>query len=267
MAEKQLFAAVPPSERIWAVGAVNGQAALLGALHQALWPRLRVGDRLIYLGNYFGDGDQVGRCIDELLLFRRAFIARDGVALDDIVFLRGAAEEMLSKLLQLHFAPNPAEVFDWIVAQGMGGSVRCYGGHVEEARLIMRQGARGISQWTGRLRDAMRARDGHNALMNVLHHAAYTTDERLLFVHAGIDPTRPLPTQSDSFWWAGGRFEAMARPYFGFRRVVRGAARQGDGVVEGTYTLSLDGGSGRGGGLIAVCLDGDGRLVDRIEAG
>ena len=31
--------------------------------------------------------------------------------------------------------------------------------------------------------------------------AAFTEDGAVLFVSAGIDPTRPLPAQGDSFWW------------------------------------------------------------------
>lgn len=34
-----------------------------------------------------------------------------------------------------------------------------------------------------------------------LRHAAFTDERGLLFVHASIDPSRPLTAQGDAFWW------------------------------------------------------------------
>ena len=70
-------------------------------------------------------------CIDELLLFRRAILARPDADCADIVFLRGAQEEMWQKLLQLQFAPNPVEVLQWMVAQGIEPTIRAYGASVK----------------------------------------------------------------------------------------------------------------------------------------
>ena len=36
----------------------------------------------------------------------------------EIVFLRGAQEEMFSKLLQLQIAPNPVEIINWMLNMG-----------------------------------------------------------------------------------------------------------------------------------------------------
>ena len=44
----------------------------------------------------------------------------------DIVFLRGAQEEMLSKLLQLHIAPNPTEILDWVFSHGVDQTIISY---------------------------------------------------------------------------------------------------------------------------------------------
>ena len=166
--DDSLFAPIEPSERLWVIGAVNGQLEALNAVHRQLAERIRPGDRLIYTGNYFGDGERVADCIDQILLFRRAFLALDGVDLQDIVFLRGANEEMLAKLLQLHFAPSPSDVLDWMLKHGLGATIRNYGGGIEEGRLIARQGAQSISKWTSALRANLRARDGHTQLLNNL---------------------------------------------------------------------------------------------------
>ena len=87
-----VLAPIKPAERIWVVGAINGDHEALRAVHQKLAPRITPGDRLVYLGNYWGDGsgESVIATINELLLFRRYFIAIDGIDIADNVFLRGA---------------------------------------------------------------------------------------------------------------------------------------------------------------------------------
>jgi serine/threonine protein phosphatase 1 len=87
-----------------------------------------------------------------------------------------------------------------------------------------------------------------------------------LFVHAGVDPARPLTAQGDAFWWTARDILDLAAPFGGFRRVVRGVDRQQRGFVERPFAVSLDGGAGRGGRLLAACFAPDGSVVDRLEA-
>jgi serine/threonine protein phosphatase 1 len=47
--------------------------------------------------------------------------------------------------------------------------------------------------------------------VSALRRAAYTDDGALLFVHAGVDPDRPLSAQSDSLWWATTSFMKLER--------------------------------------------------------
>ena len=233
-----VLAPIKPAERIWVVGAINGDHDALRAVHQKLAPRITPGDRLVYLGNYWGDGsgETVIATINELLLFRRYFIAIDGIDIADIVFLRGASEEMVTKLQQIH------------------------------VQSIMRQGAHAISQWTSQFADALRRHSGHSALLADLKHAAYTTDGRLIFVHAGLDGSRPLTGQTDTFWWGGSMFESITDRYYDCARIVRGASGSQTGLIEREFTLSLDHGAGRGGSLLALALDGQGKVSDRIES-
>jgi serine/threonine protein phosphatase 1 len=265
VSETNIFAALRGGGRVWAIAAVHGEHARLRAMHARLADELRPGDQLVYLGGYLGYGQQVRETVDELLLFRRAFIAQPGVEIDDIVYLRGAQEEMWQKLLQLQFAPNPAEVLQWMAGHGAAATIAAYGGSMEEALLTARDGILALTRWTGTLRQNMRAYDGHTQLMSVLKHAAYTEDGALLFTHAGLDPSRPLSAQLDAFWWGSGGFATMASPYAGFRLVVRGADRRGGGVSVGPFTATLDGGCGRGGPLTAACFATDGTLLQMLE--
>src|SRR5262249_42178989 len=112
------FALLRGSRRVWAIAAIHGEARRLTHLHNIISERFREGDRVVYLGNYLGRGGAVLVTIDELLDFRRRVLGRPGGAGCDVVFLRGAQEEMWHKLLQLQFAPNPGELLEWMVRAG-----------------------------------------------------------------------------------------------------------------------------------------------------
>jgi len=262
----QVFAVLDRPRRVWAVAAVNGEAERLTALHDELARRFASGDRLVYLGNYLGPGAQGPAVLDELVAFRRLALTSPGAEPWDIAYLRGVQEEMWQKLLQLQFAPNPLEVFDWMLKHGLGAPLSGYGQDPEEGRGRCREGVVGLTRWTGRLAAAMHGRPGHDEVFAAIRRYATTGPGGLLFVHAGVDPRRPLSEQGDAFWWGGAYFDAMDCPYEGYRRVVRGADRQRRGLLEAAERLSLDGGAGQGGPLVAAALDPDGAVVDLIEA-
>jgi serine/threonine protein phosphatase 1 len=258
MAEQNLFAALRAGTRIWAIPAIHGEVGALANLHGALEAEFAVGDQLIYLGNYTGHGAQARETIEEILLFRRALLARPGMEVEHIVYLRGAQEEMWAKLAQVQFAPNPREVLKWMEGEGLGPAVEAYGGRMQEAHGAARDGILALTRFTSRVSANFRTHDGHAQLMSALRHAAYTEDQSLLFVHAGIDTQRPLSAQADSFWWGGGGFSAIDAPYENYRRIVRGYDRRHGGLEETPFTVTLDGGCGFGGPLVAGCFGPDG---------
>ena len=260
------FARLRAAGRVWAIAVIHGEARRLVQLHDSISERFRVGDRVVYLGNYIGRGGAVFATIDELLDFRRRVLGRPGGAACDVVFLRGAQEEMWQKLLQLQFAPNPGEILDWMVRAGMETTVRAYGGDLRQGLAACRDGARTITRWTGALRSAVNARPGHTAMFASLRHAAFTSDRGLLFVHAAIDPSRPLIAQGDAFWWGREDILELKEPFAGFRRIVRGVDRDRRGVVEREFAVSVDGGAGLGGRLMAACFGLDGAVADIAEA-
>lgn len=266
LSESAIFATLRGDARIWAVGAIHAENERLSDLHLRIARSFEPGDQLVYLGDYAGHGREVRRTIDEILIFRRQLLACPGVEVGDVVFLRGAQEEMWQKLLQLQFAPNPVQVLQWMVSQGVGPTIEAYGSSSDEAILAARDGTLSLTKWTGQLRQNMRGLDGHTALFGALRHAAFTESGDILFVHAGIDPTRPLSAQSDSFWWGGASFAALQDHYGGYRRVVRGFDRRHGGVKETAYTVTLDGGAGFGGELVAACFAPDGTVLDLFSA-
>lgn len=267
------FAVLRRARRVWVVGAIHGEAHRLADLHDALWPRFADGDRLVYLGNSLGRGRTVAGTLDELARFRCAVIARPYMFASDVAYLRGSQEEMWEKLLQLQFAVNPREVLDWMLTQGVAATIQAYGGDPDRGRAAAREGPMAMGRWTASLRQAMTERPGHRALMSTLRRAAYTDDHGLLFVHAGLDPARPLVEQSDALWWGHPGWDGIDHPYEGFRRVVRGFDRAVRGpsraerqsIVAAAHTLTVDGGCGFGGALVAACLTPAGEIVDKLE--
>ncbi len=266
MEAAQKFAVLKAAGRYWAVGAVHGEAGRLQNLHHKLAGKLRDGDKLVYLGNFIGRGEAVIETIDELLRFRRDFLARPRSHIKDFVMLRGGQEEIWQKLQQIHLAMDPSAVLEWMLREGVAPTIAAYGGRAEEGASAIREGTMALNRWTSGLRQAVHDHDGHTPLMSSLRRAAYSDDGGLLFVHAGLDPTRPIDGQADSFWWRSSGFDAIDAPYGTFRRIVRGYDRRHAGVKINPFTATVDGGCGFGGSLVAACFDTVGNMVDLIEA-
>ena len=260
------FAEFRDTRRIWAIAAINGAAQRLTRLHDSISDRFREGDGVVYLGNYIGCGDAVLATIDELLDFRRRVLGRQHGFACDVAFLRGAQEEMWQKLLQLQFAPNPGEVLQWMVSAGMEATVRAYGGDLRQGFAATRDGPRTITRWTGALRSAMNAVPGHTPLFSALRHAAFSEKLGVLFVHAAIDPSRPLAAQGDTFWWGREDILELKGSFEGFRRIVRGIDREQRSFIERDFAVSLNGGIGRFGRLTAACFGTGGEVLELIEA-
>ena len=98
-----------------------------------------------------------------------------------------------------------------------------------------------------------------------LRRAAFTEDGSLLFVHAGVDTSRPFFTQSDSFWWGATDFSKITEPFEGVNTIVRGYSAQEKAIRVTSHTATLDGGCGFGGPLNAACFDHSGVIVDHIS--
>ncbi|MGM0560013.1 MAG: hypothetical protein ACQETX_02960 [Pseudomonadota bacterium] len=266
MSSGQIFGELVEARRVWAVASIHGEADRLVDLHERLWPRAEAGDRLVYLGNIIGRGSASGETLDELLGFRTAFMTLEPATDEQVVFLRGSQEEMWQKLLQLQFATDPRMVLEWMLQQGVGATLEAYGMDPDEARRAAGSGTVGLTRWTQTLRARMQARPGHYEFMGSIRRAAYTGDHGLLFVHSGFDPSRPLETQRDSFWWSSNGFTTLESPYSSYKRVVRGFEKSHPGVLVEDYTATLDAGCGFGGSLVAACFLPDGQVVDALEA-
>ncbi len=266
MSQSERFSILRATERIWAVAGIHGEAQKLAALHDEIALDLEFGDRVVYLGNYFGHGPEPLETLEELLRFRSWFLAHPPYQHpDDLVFLRGAQEEMLWKLMQLQFAPDPPAVLDWMVERGIGTILSGLGFDVADGRKRASEGTLALTYWTNRIREMTHSLPGYDALFSSLKRAAYTDDGSVLFVHTGLDTSKPLARQADAFWWAANSFAEIDTPYRGFQKIVRGYDPDHAGFLEGEYTLSIDGGAGFGGTLNGVLLSQSGELLREIS--
>jgi serine/threonine protein phosphatase 1 len=260
------FARLTGNLRVWAVSSIHGDLHRLEGIHDAIQRRLRPRDALVYLGNMVGRGPAVRETIAELLTFRRDFIARRGAFVTDLVYLRGSQEEMWQRLLELQFAPDPPAVLRWMLDHGMAAVIDAYGADLDHGMAACRDGPLAITRWTNTIRAAINSSPGHSSLLTSVRRAAFTAGGELLFVHAGIDPSRPLTAQNDSFWWGGSGFLDLAAPYAGFHAVVRGYDKHHGGLQVTPYAISIDRGCGFGGTLACACFELDGTIVDSFEA-
>lgn len=268
------FANLGAPERIFAIPSIHGNLQKLHGIHESIFQQFRPGDRLIYLGNYTGYGDQSRQTIDSILSFRRCLLSMPGVLTTDINYIRGTQEEMWQKLMQLQFAPNPAICLEWMMDKGMAQTMESYGICLHEAQRVVYEGIIRLSRWTEKTRHTIYSNPGHDIFGAQLKRAAYTdcaftqiegTCSPLLFVNAGIDFSRPLEDQGDCFWWGNSHFKSMKLPYSPYQKIFRGFDPERGGYDDNSITATLDNNCGRGGNLIYATIGNTGDILDIIE--
>jgi serine/threonine protein phosphatase 1 len=257
-----------PGGRIWALGALMGDDAALAVLGRALFRGWQGGDKLVVLGNAIGPRGNPVQTIDWLLALRRRLLAAREARACDVVFLRGAQEEMWHKALRLQFALTPLKVFDWMLERGLASTVEAYGAAIAEGRGACRNGPSAIARWTAGLRSQQALRPGHADLLNALARAARSAEGGLFLSAAGIDPARSMEDQADAFWWNATSDRALAASlagnaasaWRGVTCVVRGAGPEGDETSGDSRVLTVSRAT-----PALVMLDRDGTVLERIE--
>ncbi len=263
------LAALGVSGQIWTIPAIHGEIERLTALHNFILEHFTPGDCLVYLGNYTGYGQHSAACIDEILTFRRMLLSIPGMLSKDFVYLRGRQEEMWQKLLQLQFAPDPTGVLLWMLGNGLSATLQSYGLCPHDGIEACRYGTMGLTKWTATIRATIRDHAGHEIFAHQQLRAAYTSETSefpMLFVHAGLDTTRPLNDQGDSFWWSSDEFSAINKPYLPYKKVIRGFDPHHGGLNMNCITATLDDGCGFGGKLICAGFEPNGQASVILEA-
>ncbi len=208
--------------RIWAVGSIHSNIKALNSIKKFILNNFQKNDKLIFLGNVIGLGKNSKETLSSVIDLRFNLMSKFKLKPKEIVFLRGAQEEMFSKILQLQIAPNPSEIIKWMFDHGVDETLNSYGISKEETINVASSGTVGISKWTSKLNEIILKNPGHKEFFLNLKHAAYPTSKKILFINRGVDITRPLSAQNDCFWWGYQNFSKINRPYNSFKRIVRG---------------------------------------------
>lgn len=222
MEKESNFVELKNASRIWAVGSIHSNLSSFNSIKDFILKNFKDGDKLIFLGNVLGLGNKSKETLTSLLNLRSKIMSKFFIKPDGIIFLRGAQEEMFSKILQLHIAPNPVEIVNWMFSHGVDKTLNSYGYSNSEVLDIASSGTVSISKWTSKLNETIIRNQGHKEYFLNLKHAAYSSSKKILFVNRGVDTSRPLSAQNDCFWWGYQNFSNINKPYKSFSRIVRG---------------------------------------------
>ena len=177
MEKESNFVELPPATRIWAVGSIHSNLDSFNSIKEFIIKNFKKGDKLIFLGNVIGLGDNSKEVISSINDLRLNLMSKFFKTVD-IVFLRGAQEEMFSKLLQLQIAPNPVEIIEWMFEHGVDKTLNSYGFSKDETRSIASSGTVSISRWTSKLNKSIMNNMGHKEFFLNLKHAAYSSTKK-----------------------------------------------------------------------------------------
>ena len=154
------FLELKNANKVWAIGSLHSSLDSFNSIKKYILSNFESGDKLIFLGNVIGFRNKSKEIITEVLRLRFKLMAKYKLKHNDIVFLRGAQEEMFSKLLQLHIAPNPTEILDWVFSHGVDQTITSYDFNPDEFRKIASQGTLQINKLTTRLNNEISSNSG-----------------------------------------------------------------------------------------------------------
>ncbi len=222
MEKESNFIEFKKESRIWAIGSIHSNLKSFESIKTFVLDNFKQNDKLVFLGNIIGLGDSSSETLSSVINLRSNLMSKFKMEPSEIVFLRGAQEEMFSKLLQLQIAPNPLEIVQWMFDHGVDKTLDSYGYLKDEVLSVATSGTVSISKWTSKLNQTILEHSGHKEYFLHLKHAAYSSSKKILFVNRGVDITRPLSAQNDCFWWGYQNFSKINKPYNSFVRIVRG---------------------------------------------
>ena len=234
--------ATPVDTRIYAVGDIHGRDDLLANLHGQIDKHARGFDGrrvLVYVGDYVDRGPDSAGVIDRLV--------NSPLEGFETVHLAGNHEAFLKDFLE-----NPQDGAIWMMN---GGEATCESYGIDFWSL-------GGQDRFAALNAALKAKipESHRRFLNNLRLRHEEGD--YLFVHAGIDPERPLDEQDDyDLMWIREPFLYSQRD---FGRVVVHGHTPVDAPEERPNRIDIDTGAVYGGRLTALVLQGSER--DYLQA-
>ena len=267
MFNKSQFIELKAPKNIWAIGSIHSHLKSFELIKNHILKNFTNGDKVVFLGNVIGFGDKSKETLTSIIQMRNYLLSKFILQPEDIVFLRGAQEEMFLKLLQLQTAPNPSDIIKWMFEHGVDKTIESYGFDKDEIVSISNQGTMSINRLTQSIKNVVNKNSAHNEYFLNLRHAAFSDTKKILFVNRGVDVSRPLSAQNDCFWWGYQNFSKLEQPYKTFVRIVRGyESSNGDvkdsnnKIVCSLYKPPLNSKK-----VLAGCFNDSGQILDLFE--
>ena len=151
------FAQFESSNNIWAIGSIHSHLKSFEKIKKHIEENFIQNDKIVFLGNVIGVGEFAKETLSSVIDMRFNLMSNFYLNPQDIVFLRGAQEEMFLKLLQLQIAPNPQDIISWMFEHGVNKTIESYGFSKDEVQSISSQGTIAISKWTTKLNNIVSA--------------------------------------------------------------------------------------------------------------
>jgi serine/threonine protein phosphatase 1 len=236
--KQRLAAAVRPGSRVYAIGDIHGRLDLLERLHDMITQEISRAPRtlrieVVYLGDYIDRGPDSKAVVDLLL--------RGRLAGAEIITLLGNHEQAL-----LAFLEKPESGSAWIYYGG-DATLASYGINVDPMAPRSKEL---LTSYAERLQRALPAE--HLEFLKAL--ALRYENGDYLFVHAGVDPKRPLDQQDKlDLIWIREAFTDSAK--FCGKVVVHGHTITADPVVR-PNRIGIDTGAYVSGRLTCLVLEG-----------
>ena len=262
------FIEIKYSNNIWAIGSIHSHFDSFESIKKHILKNFKERDRLVFLGNIIGVGDQSTETLSQVIELRNYLLSKFYLKSEDIVFLRGSQEEMFLKLLQLQTAPNPYDIVKWIFDHGVNHTTESYGFKKDDILEVSTQNPIFINRWTTKLNKTILKYAGHKEYFSNLRHAAYSDNKKILFVNRGVDVKRPLSAQNDCFWWGYQNFSKWNQPYLTFTRIVRGYEHsiKNNNNIKNDVLCSLFKPPLNNNKIIGGLFDKNGRILDLFES-
>jgi len=222
-------------ERLFVVGDIHGCLAELGALLNVIKveQKLSQNDLLIFIGDYIDRGPESKGVIDLMLSIKAEF--------PKTVFLKGNHEDML---------------LDYLGLGGRGSDVYMHNGGLALFRSY------GVPAYDDRTKVVGQLPSEHIEFLKGLELGVSVAE--FLFVHAGLDPLKPMDGQSEEdLLWIRQAFTENVHP-FG-KTVVFGHTPYEDIFIHLPFKLGIDTGLVYGNKL--SCLELVEGVLFQIESG
>ncbi len=229
---------VPDNHRVYAIGDIHGEFELLDDLHETIAIDLAKSPAdtvsIVYMGDYIDRGPQSREVIDNLILRKGN---QDGV---NRIFLKGNHEQAFQE-----FIGGSYGAMAWLEWGGLQ-TLKSYGINTDNITLSVSE----IENLQNLIKQKCPA--SHVSFLNTLQFHHIIGD--YMFVHAGIDPEKPLDGQSEQ------TMISIREPFTSYDGTLDKCVVYGHTIYDepkiAPSRIGIDTGAYRNGTLTALVLEG-----------